>query len=276
MNRSAAAALAPSRTPDAAMSLAAATARKPGNRAGLELWLVDLQRASNLLAAIEARSGVLSADDIRRADTMADAALRNERRAAYIALRLLLERRLGEHVRGAAIERTPAGKPSLAGAEIAFSLAHTDGFALVGLGDHGPLGVDIEVARRLAIAEPRRDLMRAAARGLAGAELPAGLAPEPMLLAAWVRIEAVAKARGDGVARLLTALGLIGADRADAPSAAEVELRAGGIVQALGVTVTDIAGVTAAVAAPIGVPVSALVQFPTDWTAWSALAQLRT
>jgi len=242
-----------------------------GDHGDIELWLVDLARSWMLLDAIEGRAAVLTGDDRQRAEAISDATLRRERRATYIALRVLLERRLGLTTRGVAIVRTPAGKPALAGLPIAFSLAHADGVALIALGAREPIGVDIEVERRAAIAEPRRDGMLAAARGLAGAELAAGLAPEAMQLSAWVRLEAFAKATGDGVARLLGSLGLFGVERALAPSLVVIEQRATRLAEMHAIAVSDIAGVIGAVAVARGLTVPALQHFPTDWTAWRAL-----
>jgi 4'-phosphopantetheinyl transferase len=168
-----------------------------------ELWLVDLAAAGTALEADEAAAARLSTaceEDFAR---MALAGPRHERRLAHIALRVLLERWSGPAIRGRPLERSPTGKPSLPGATASFSLAHAPGLALVALAADGPIGADIERERMVRMPEIRRAPIEAAAVALAnGASLGEGNA-DARFVRAWVRIEAIAKAGGTGVAPLL-------------------------------------------------------------------------
>lgn len=167
-----------------------------------ELWLVDLDKTAAALDAIEEATPRLSEDFRRRIDGMSDEAARRERRLTHIALRILLERRLGVGMRGQPFVTNAAGKPSLAAREVGFSLSHTTGLALIAIGAD-PLGVDIEQMRKVRIPERRRVPIELEAVTLAGGvALPATM-PEARFLSAWVRIEAVAKARGTGVGPML-------------------------------------------------------------------------
>lgn len=175
-----------------------------------ELWLVDLESTAAALEAIEAATPRLSADMAVRLAQMQDATARRERRLAHVALRILLERRLGASIRGKAFVIGPSGKPSLPAGDgepgIGFSLAHTRGIALIATGPD-PLGVDIERPRPVRMAPARRAPIEAEAIALAnGAPLAGAPGSDARFLNAWVRIEAVAKASGRGVGALLEGL----------------------------------------------------------------------
>jgi 4'-phosphopantetheinyl transferase len=91
-------------------------------------------------------------------------------------------------------------------------LAHTRGLALITLGDHGPLGVDIERTRDVRMPDQRRAPIEREAVALAAGAPLGGSDPDTRFLNAWVRIEAAAKAQGHGVGPLLERL------RPDRPS----------------------------------------------------------
>jgi len=184
-----------------------------------ELWLVDLARAADALAAVEAATPRLSAEDELKIARVADSATRRERRAAHVALRVLLERAFGPAWRRVPYAVSATGKPSLARAEGAFSLSHVSGLALIGLARGGAIGVDVERLRPLRLSDERRARIERAALELGGdAALPAP--PERRTLQAWVRIEAAAKADGAGVGPLLERLGVGRAGlRRDEPAA---------------------------------------------------------
>jgi 4'-phosphopantetheinyl transferase len=184
-----------------------------------ELWLVDLATAADALAAIEVATPRLSAGDETKITRISDAATRRERHAAHVALRILVERAFGPTWRGVPYAVSAAGKPSLAGAEGAFSLSHVPGLALIGLVRRGTIGVDVERLRPLRLSDERRERIERAALDLAGgAPLPD--APQRRSLQAWVRIEAAAKADGCGVGPLLTRLGVArSAPPVDGPAA---------------------------------------------------------
>lgn len=176
--------------------------------AGLEpeLWLVNLDRSEAALEGLEAATPRLS-DDVRtRLAAVRNDGTRRERRLAHIALRILLERRLGAGIRNAPFVLSATGKPSLAGVDTSFSLAHTKHLALIGMTAGGPLGVDIERTRPVWMPDARRAPIEAEAVALAAGAPLQGAEPDERFLRAWVRIEAVAKARGTGVGPMLERL----------------------------------------------------------------------
>lgn len=201
---------------------AADHARDTEARAGIGVWLVDMTHATDALLALEAETPRLAANDHQRAAVQgggdASHPRARERRAVYVALRLLLERAFGaQAVRGRAWLRSDLGRPSLPGLPGDFSLAHIPGHALIGVTRRGSIGVDIERRRTVRMAAARQEAIVRAAQALdPDLPLPAGppTSPQPLppdrLLAAWVRLEAFAKAQRVGMARVLTAAGALG------------------------------------------------------------------
>ena len=176
---------------------------------GFELWCVDTQEAGPALRAVDAGASLLSAEERHRATEFADAAQADEWLAAHIALRIVLERALGNAARSVAFTRSAHGKPRFDGTPVAFSLAHIPGLALIALSGNGSVGVDVERARAVRVREPRRTRIEAAGAALCrGEQLPG--APDARFLQSWVRLEAFAKAEGCGVGRLLRRLGIGG------------------------------------------------------------------
>jgi phosphopantetheinyl transferase len=175
----------------------------------IDLWLVDLQASAPALEALERDTPRLSPEDHARAATFPDAATRL---AAYTALRFVIERTAGASVRGQPFTRNRAGKPQLDGSGVAFSLAHTDAFALIAVTRQDAVGVDLEQARRINMADDHKQAIRAAGAGLAHAPLPAvGL--DRAFLHAWARLEAFTKARGVTLPRTLEETAVRGANR---------------------------------------------------------------
>jgi 4'-phosphopantetheinyl transferase len=189
----------------------------------IELWCVDLSAAKAALLDVEARSPRLADDQLERAAAISDLNVRTEWQAAHIALRILLERACGSDLRRVAFAREERGRPYLVGSPSSFSLSHAPGIALIGVAPDGVIGVDIERTRPVRIAAARRDRIRAAGAAISSPSLPA--APDTSFLQAWVRLEALAKAEGCGIGRLLTRLGIMG-------SAAAAEQRSGPDMQA--------------------------------------------
>lgn len=173
-----------------------------------ELWCVDLSAGAAALQAVEQRLPRLSEADRSRAATFSDAAARDEWLCAQIALRLVLEHAVGATWRGLAFTRESRGKPQLAGAPVAFSLSHAPGLALIGITRNDSVGVDVERARKVRIAAARRTRICDAGAAMASAALPD--CGDGGFLQAWVRLEALAKADGCGIGRLLTRLGIFG------------------------------------------------------------------
>jgi 4'-phosphopantetheinyl transferase len=174
--------------------------RPPSNPA-IEVWIIDLVRDG---AALEARAMNLSIVPDAGGTPIAEP----ERRAAHAALRLLIARRAGLAVARQPFRLAPGGKPGLGGGALEFSLAHSGSRALVALAAPGTqVGVDIEAPRSLRMGPARRaDIARAAILAAGGAPLPAG-GSDASALQAWVRLEAVAKATGEGIGSVLARLG---------------------------------------------------------------------
>jgi 4'-phosphopantetheinyl transferase len=238
------------------------------------LWLVDLPATAAALDVIEAEGPRLSAADERKISASRDPVTRCERRAAHIALRLLIERAFGPAWRGVPYEVTGAGKPVLPGSDGTFSLSHISGLALIGL-SRGAIGVDIEREREVRISEERRELIERAALAVGGgAPLPA--TSRARFLQAWVRLEARAKAEGGGMGMLLTRFGVVRARLgSEAPASASPSEEVPRGLESLGVH--DVAageGLYAAVALTARQPIPALFHFPATLPALRRLVAL--
>ena len=79
----------------------------------IELWLIDLEAAAPALEALERDVPRLSADDRARALRLDDAHERHHRLAAYMGLRVVLERVGGAGVRGQRLVRGAAASLTL-------------------------------------------------------------------------------------------------------------------------------------------------------------------
>jgi 4'-phosphopantetheinyl transferase len=180
-----------------------------------ELWCVDLVAGAPALHAIERRTPRLSPADHARAAAFSHADVRAEWLATHIALRLLIERAAGRQWRCISFDRSERGKPHLGGTQLAFSLSHAPGLALIGLAPCGAIGVDIERTRPVRIGEARRARIEDAGAALIAGPLPSE--GNARFLQAWVRLEAYAKADGCGIGRLLTRLGILGTRAAGLP-----------------------------------------------------------
>ncbi|MEZ5851928.1 MAG: hypothetical protein R3D68_14880 [Hyphomicrobiaceae bacterium] len=184
-------------------------------RTGIVVWFatLDAVQSAAVLAIWGARMGNGSPEPVGVSESSSEAAARHgERRAAYALLRLLLAKEVGRECAALPIMRTPGGKPRLAGADIAFNLSRSGDLLAIGLSGVGPVGIDIERRRPIKAAPHRQARIVAAGEAIAsGRALP--VAPEDAeasYLQAWVRLEALAKATGEGIGTLLTRLGIIG------------------------------------------------------------------
>lgn len=201
-----------------------AVASRNAVSAPFAVFHVDLTKARDALEAEEARTVRLSDADRARFEQKTSALGAGDARrwrAAHIALRIALERATGSALRGVAFEIETGGRPRIPhNAAIAnapeFSLAHADSDALIAISVNGPVGVDIEVPRHVTISDDRRSRIEHAAQLVApNASLPGD--PDARILQSWVRLEAVAKATGLGIGRVLTEAGIVGGQR-DAPA----------------------------------------------------------
>jgi phosphopantetheinyl transferase len=230
----------------------------------IELWLVDLARCAPALDEVERWTPRLADEDRERAGAIRDGAVRRERLAAYIALRVVLERLAGPQVRGRPLLRPQGHAPRLADSAVRFSLSHTEGFALIGVAANIPIGVDLEWTRPLRMLPSRREEICAVGAGLAGMALPEAEADRAVQ--AWVRLEAFTKARERALLATLTDLGLRGQGRR-ALSPDRVEAAARQLARQSALTVCDLklpAGLQGAVAVGAVEPLPGLRELPAD------------
>jgi 4'-phosphopantetheinyl transferase len=233
----------------------------------MELWLVDLETSAPALEALERDVPRLSADDRDRASRLSDTREQRRRLAAYMALRVVLERMGGPQTRGQRFIRSAGGKPHLR-AGPSFSLSHTGSLALIGVGPSHTMGVDLEETRSLKMSQRRRAEIIAVGMGLADRPAsPRGdAANDTALLQSWCRLEAYAKARGQGIARLLGEIGLRGVPgRQFQPD--EIEDTARRLARGAGLSIRDLkmpAGLHGAVAHADPGPAARLRHFPAE------------
>jgi 4'-phosphopantetheinyl transferase len=165
---------------------------------GVRMWLVDLDAPG-----AEAGAALLSSDETARAERFAFDRHRRRFVAGRAALRRILGTETGLAPEALAFAYSPAGKPSLDGANatVHFNLSHSDQWAVVAATRIGPVGVDIEMVR------PLDDVLRLAQTAFSAAELlELRSVPESRrrdaFFAGWTRKEAYIKARGDNLALL--------------------------------------------------------------------------
>jgi len=193
--------------------------RSPGD--DLEIIFVDLEASAALLEAQESDIPRLSTADIAHFDKMAaDQKRQRLWRLSRIATRVVLERSAGTTHRNVDFIIAAGGRPSLAEEPPYFNVSHSGEALLIAVSKLGPVGVDLEQERSLAMSDDRRRrVVAAAAKHSSG--LPLLAHSDADVARAWVRLEALSKALGTGIGRLLTAEGVIGGEgRASAETAA--------------------------------------------------------
>jgi len=202
-----------------------------------DVWIVDLAaEAAALIAANDARA-LLTEPERARAERFADARLRALWIAAHAALHLVLADRIGRAVSFEAPGAT--AKPRVAGWTGDFSLTHTGELVLIAVRDEGQVGIDAEMRRSVRMSAERRGLIEiAGTAALPDVPLPES-DPDLRLLAAWTRLEAIAKMRATGIGALLETLGIV----ARGPGAEAVAERARRLVsdptQLIGLSAID-------------------------------------
>ena len=178
--------------------------------AGVDVWLADLDAGRSRLDILNARWALVPDEERIRAAGIGEQIRAQRWVSARIVLRLVLATHVGLGRARAPFAITPRGKPSLASPGPEFSLSHSGALLLFAVSSVGPLGVDIET-RTTVDTDPRR---RAAIERAAMALAPHAPLPTQndarRFLQAWTRLEAVAKASGEGIGHVLTELGLQG------------------------------------------------------------------
>jgi len=155
---------------------------------------VDLDEFTDLLPA-----QILSQHECERADGFRFGSDRQHFVAAHIALRQVLSAHTG--LPGDALDFAVGafGKPSLQGRpRTQFSMSHCQGLALIAIGGRGPLGVDVELLRKVpdAAALAARHFTRRENEALSA--LPEH-ERDRAFLTCWTRKEACLKAIGVGM-----------------------------------------------------------------------------
>jgi 4'-phosphopantetheinyl transferase len=145
----------------------------------------------------------LSEDEMVRANQFRFGHLRDRFIVGRAGLRIVLARYLGMSPSGLQFNYSARGKPSLAGNNLQFNLAHSDELALLAVAKNLPVGVDVERIR------PMPDGLDIARRFFAASEVAAfgdipPSAHDEAFFNLWTRKEAWLKATGDGIAESLS------------------------------------------------------------------------
>lgn len=176
----------------------------------VDVWFADLDAAATRLDEANARLQLLPPEEHTRAAHIGDPLRAQRWSRARIALRLVLATHVGLPDARAPFVLSPGGKPRFASAGPWFSLSHSGALLLAAVSREGPVGVDLETRTTADMDERRRAAIERAAAELA----PHAPLPEKSdvqrFLQAWTRLEAVAKASGAGIGRLLTGLAIHG------------------------------------------------------------------
>ncbi len=172
-----------------------------------DVWIVDLATENAALLAVHGSRTLLTEPERARADRFVDTRQRERWIAAHAALHIVLADRIGHPI--AFEQPNVTTKPRVAGWSGDFSLTHTGELVLIAVRDDGMIGIDAEVRRPVRISTQRRELIE-----IAGAAVLPDVAlperdPDLHFLAAWTRLEAIAKLRATGIGALLEKLGII-------------------------------------------------------------------
>jgi 4'-phosphopantetheinyl transferase len=162
----------------------------------VHVWTVPLSADTPLDQRL---MDVLSASELAAAERFVFADDRRRYALSHAALRLILGTYLGCEAQRIAFARHARDKPYIVGTSTQYSLAHAGDVALVAVGRHHPVGVDLERVRELPDAGA---LERSCFTARERAHL-AAIATDEELLRLWTRKEAVVKATGDGLRRAL-------------------------------------------------------------------------
>jgi 4'-phosphopantetheinyl transferase len=171
----------------------------PNLQRHLGLWLLPLTDAAD--ARLERGLDRLTADERDRYDAYTNVTRQREFALCRLLLRTVLERCGYDALSRTPLIDGPHGKPLFNTREaLQFNLSHAQGMAVLVLGGHTPVGIDIEPAARTlpsTLLAPRychdNELQWLAPH------IQDTASHQRHFLQLWVRKEAVLKARGDGV-----------------------------------------------------------------------------
>ena len=179
----------------------------------VEIWSIDLPAAARGLLELEAEAGLLTSEDRAAAARFADQETATRRLAVVIGLRLLMSGVAGREAASRPFVRSAQGKPQLPGLECHFNVSHSvsdSGMCALLALSTDKVGVDIEAPRGVRMDARRRCLIEMAAVAVAEATPLPDATGERRFLQAWTRLEALAKADGCGIGRILTEIGAVG------------------------------------------------------------------
>lgn len=169
----------------------------------LAVWVIDFDRSAEQILTWARDRGL---DANPPPSRLTSESVSAHRLAAYCAVRLRIAALDGFERAKRSFDVGAGGKPTLARDGISFSLAHSAGWALVAVARDACVGVDLLAMRDLALSPERGAAIEAAAIALAGGRPLSAGRPSHRTVQAWVRLEAVAKATGDGIGALLERL----------------------------------------------------------------------
>jgi 4'-phosphopantetheinyl transferase len=168
----------------------------------IDLWLISLPEPPSVAPSLaepglQAGLATLSRDELSQAAAFVRKVDEWRFLAGRVALRSILASILCVEPASLHFTGGPAGKPELAGRELAFNVSHSGELMVVATASGRRLGVDVEALRPLAVGELLA-LLPSEDRCLV-AEAPAETRSET-LLNLWTRHEASVKATGTGLA----------------------------------------------------------------------------
>lgn len=168
----------------------------PSSVAGFPMWLVDSEQSD-----IEAFEHLLSNEEMETANRFRLRALRHRYIAAHGALHMLLRDCYGVAAEAQDIGKNSFGKPHLIRfPQIHYSLSYSGGFAMLGINEGDPIGVDVEVFRDIDDATDLMDLhFTEAERSVVMRTASPDACYSKAFLEIWVRKEASVKACGCGL-----------------------------------------------------------------------------
>lgn len=234
-----------------------------GPAGALHLWQADLM--ADHLTWLTAEASLSTEEKTRQARFHTPALQRTYGRA-HGFLREIISQYTNQSASTLAFNSDPHGKPGLPGSGLYFNLAYRPGRALLAVSDAGPVGVDIELLRRLPDAQALvAQLFAPAEQAALRAAAPADY--WPLFYTIWTRKEAYAKFLGLGLAGPFAAFAVLEPGAGGLPV---LTAPAGGRLTSLDLA----AGYRAAVATRADAPPLRHFCYPAAATATSAPAYL--